>query len=86
MTKPTQSLTQAELDDAYHLAYFECEQAAIQAVRRIMVWDSDRANRDLLINRIADAMHEVEVKHMGKERYDALMQRLTSRGKPVRSQ
>jgi hypothetical protein len=73
------SLSQAELDDAYHLAYFECEDAAIKAVKRILVFDQDRGTRDVLINRISDDLHEVEMKHLGPERYSALMSRLRQR-------
>ncbi|MGN6534304.1 MAG: hypothetical protein ACTHKQ_01065 [Mesorhizobium sp.] len=80
------SLSQAELDDVYHPAYFQCEAAAVNVVRRVLGrFDEDKANRDLLINCICEALHEVEVKHMGTVRYVALMERLTERGKEPRA-
>lgn len=79
------SLSQAELDDAYHLAYFECEAAATDAIRRCFRFDDERTQRDLVINRVCEALHDVEVQHMGNERYSALMERLTARGKEPRA-
>ncbi|MDR7034511.1 hypothetical protein [Mesorhizobium sp. BE184] len=76
---PIVSLSQAELDDAYHRAYFECEAAAIAAVCRVLPWEDDRATRDLLINRIAQDLHEVEASHLGPDRYTALMDRLVAK-------
>ena len=74
------NLSQAELDDSFHLAYFQCEAAAVEVVRRVLGrFDEDKTNRDILINRICEALHEVEVKHMGAERYAALMERLEKR-------
>lgn len=79
------SLSQAELDDAYHLAYFQCEAAAVAAVRRILVFEDQMATCEILINRITEDMHEAEAAHMGPERYAALMGRLVSRGKEPRA-
>jgi hypothetical protein len=79
------NLIQAELDDAYHLAYCECEAAATDAIRRCFRLDDERTQRDLVINRVCEALHEVEVKHMGAERYASLLERLIERGKELRA-
>jgi hypothetical protein len=73
-----QSLAQDELDDSYHLAYFECEHAASRAVVALFENTRDKTLRDAVIDKICEAMHECEVKHLGP-RYDALMERLQAR-------
>ncbi|ESZ17549.1 hypothetical protein X735_01440 [Mesorhizobium sp. L2C085B000] len=86
-----QTLSQAELDDAYHHAIFDCDQALADYIRRAfklrqeqmawkgvspILWD---AIRDDLHDILAHAFHDCEFKHLGPERYDQLMDRLWQR-------
>ncbi|TIN20160.1 MAG: hypothetical protein E5Y51_03690 [Mesorhizobium sp.] len=86
-----QSLTQDELDDAYHLAMFDCDEALAQTVRRVFklreeqmvakgipltLWNTIR---DDFHNMLSEACHGREIKRMGVDRYNALLERLMRR-------
>ncbi|RWB29613.1 hypothetical protein [Mesorhizobium sp.] len=96
MTINTQSLTQAELDDIYHKAVFDCDQALADVIRRMFLalheqmvakgvgpafWNAFRDDH----NEIAQAFNDCEVKHLGATRYDAMMARLGSSDKLEKS-
>jgi hypothetical protein len=72
-----ESLSQAELDDAYHLAIFESEDVISKLVYGISA--DNPGMRDYLIDEISEALNELEIRHMGMERYAALMKRLMKR-------
>jgi hypothetical protein len=89
-----QTLTQDELDDAYHRGVFDCDQALADGIRGAFrarqermasigvsptLWNSIR---DDIHNAIAQAFGDCEVKHMGTKRYDAMVERLTAGRKP----
>lgn len=83
-----QSLTQDELDNAYHKAIFDCDQVLADGIRSVFrtrqeqilakgvplyLWNTIR---DDLHNVLSQAFNDCEVQHMGAPRYDALMARL----------
>lgn len=70
-------LHQSELDYAFHTAYFECEAAAVTAIREAIQDRDFFPLRDALIEAVSTAMYKVELQHLG-ERYPALMDRLGS--------
>ena len=86
-----QTLTQNELDDAYHMAVFDCDQALADIIRQMFFHRQEQmslkgispslwnAIRDDLHNVLSAAFNDCEVKHMGGARYDALMDRITAR-------
>ncbi|MER8979270.1 hypothetical protein [Mesorhizobium sp. M0870] len=93
-----ESLSQAELDDAYHRAVFDCDQALADTIRRrfyhrqeqmvgkgvpLHLWN---AIRDELHKELSTAFNDCEVRQLGDDRYQQLMKRLWSRDqeqKPV---
>lgn len=91
-----QSLTQDELDDAYHKAIFDCDQALADGIRSVFrtrqqqmgekgvnatLWNTIR---DDLQNVLSQAFADCEAEHMGAQRYDAMIARLWA-GKPEAS-
>ncbi len=92
-----QTLSQVELDDAYHLAIFHADEKVAAFLRRYfdakgedfsrsgisLEWRN--AVRNDLINVLLQGLNDCEVEHLGDDRYDALMERLQRRmaeGKP----
>ncbi|ESX13632.1 hypothetical protein X768_04640 [Mesorhizobium sp. LSJC265A00] len=86
-----QTLSQAELDDAYHLGIFDCDEALAAGVRRrfyhrqeqmiamginLVLWNTIR---DELHNELAAAFSDCEKRRLGAERYGQLMERLWQR-------
>ncbi|TIQ96699.1 hypothetical protein [Mesorhizobium sp.] len=97
MTTTMISLVQDELDDAYHLAVFDCDEALAQTVRRVFklreeqmvakgvpltLWNTIR---DDFHDMLSEAFHGREIKRLG-DRYNALIDRLMRRDSenPVR--
>ncbi|TIN80722.1 hypothetical protein [Mesorhizobium sp.] len=92
-----QTLSQDELDDAYHCAVFDCDHVLSDVIRRMFLAVQEQivaegisltywaTFRDDLHNEIAQAFNECELKHMGGQRYDALMARLWAGKKPEAS-
>ncbi|RWI46372.1 MAG: hypothetical protein EOQ93_29860 [Mesorhizobium sp.] len=86
-----QSLTQDELDDAYHLAVFDCDEALAQTVRRVFKLREEQmvAKRvpltiwnticDDFHDMLSEAFHGREIKRLGVDRYNALIDRLMRR-------
>lgn len=74
----TQSLTQAELDDAYHLASFHADQAARLAMVEFFKGPRPKQGYrpEELIELVCAALNEAELQYLGRERYDAMMARL----------
>lgn len=80
-----------ELDDAFHLAIFLCDDALDRVIGRaliechILLADHDqKAIERFLKLRLETAFHEIEMSHMGKERYDAMMERMLDRHRSPR--
>lgn len=79
----TPDLKQIELDDEFHLAYFKMENALRVAIQDFIHDIAAQGNSPrgfpmltlALIEKVQDAMHQVEVEHLG-DRYQAMMDRL----------
>ncbi|WP_246675468.1 hypothetical protein [Mesorhizobium sp. B2-3-4] len=92
------SLSQDELDDAYHLAMFDCDEELAKAVRQIFKLREEqmiaRGVPRTLWNTIRDDFHNIlssafngqEIRRLGAARYNALLARLMARDpeNPVR--
>jgi hypothetical protein len=85
------SLKQDELDDAYHRAIFDCDEALAVVIRRMFdhyqermemkgvsqsVWNSIR---DDLHNVLSETFNDCEIKHLGPKRYAQLLDRIMQR-------
>jgi hypothetical protein len=69
-TASVQILTQDQLDDIYHLAMFDAENAITKAL-----YANPIMGRDVAIDKLSEAMHEAEIAQMGP-RYDRLIKRI----------
>lgn len=80
----TQTLTQIEIDDAYHLASFHADEAVRSAMREFFGTPAAAKGYrpEDLTEFLCAKLNEVELQHLGRERYDAMMARCMARGRP----